>query len=234
LRLDRLRETKNDFSSIADSLRITVYDRLVSKLNADDREPNSVHEQLERRYLGSIFIPFTTIYYNAKIDGRLRLQTPLILTSYRISDQPAYVKLLIAFEPAVGPPRIEAPKFLRAMKPPQSLAADNQSPQQLARIACRLVSYIPFVTHTAIFPEFIDLWATADQVSPQSAFVLAVIPESTLILNPSDGNAYSVNDPLCPIISIGTAVCVGNLYANIQQHGHPSQMQFDFSVSFKK
>ncbi|VDN01750.1 unnamed protein product [Thelazia callipaeda] len=311
LKLDRVYNQNNDLKKITDSVHITVYDQVLSKLDQDDREPNSVHEQLEIRWLGSLSIPFSTIYYAGKIDGTLQLQTPLFLTSYRYNSQPTYLKLLIAFQPAISPlkvnlikyvnihrkameweqnatnrfpgrryisiiqsttgKRVLACRFLRPIKPPTSCVLDNNdsSPRKLAHTLCQLVSCIPFLEDAVNLPKFCDVWTTVDQFmqigygseehaillccwllhfhipsyvllgesllqGPRSTCVLAMIPEGAIILNASYGTSYNINDPLCPIISIGTVITIGNHYANIQQHEHPSQMQFDFTVRVEK
>ncbi|VDK60682.1 unnamed protein product [Anisakis simplex] len=79
----RMRELEKDFKSIVDSLELNIYDQIVSKLYSDDREPNSLHEQLEKHLIGSARIPFSALLCNSKIDGYLRIQKPLFLSSYK-------------------------------------------------------------------------------------------------------------------------------------------------------
>lgn len=69
-------------------------------------------------------------------------------------------------------------------------------------------------------------------IGPRAAFVLAFCSDGSLLLNPNDGNAYELNDPLCPLHSIGTVISETNMFANVQQHDHPGQMFFDFKVIY--
>ncbi|VDM29288.1 unnamed protein product [Toxocara canis] len=80
IKLSRTREMENDFKLIVDYLQLNIYDEVVTKL---DSEPNSVHEQLEKHLIGCVLIPFSTVYCNAKIDGCLRVRTPLFFSSYK-------------------------------------------------------------------------------------------------------------------------------------------------------
>ncbi|MFH4981933.1 hypothetical protein AB6A40_008642 [Gnathostoma spinigerum] len=62
----------------------------------------------------------------------------------------------------------------------------------------------------------------------KAAYVLAALSEGLLLLNPSDGNVYESRDVLCPLTSVGTAIGVANVYANMQSKQHPSQISFNF------
>ncbi|KJH45645.1 hypothetical protein DICVIV_08295 [Dictyocaulus viviparus] len=89
---------------------------LVNVLDKDDREVNTIHEQLVRRLIGWIDIPFSTIFSFGKIDGWLRLRRPNFHTEYSIPDSPSYIKVLIAFKPSIIPPRIIPPRLLDSLE----------------------------------------------------------------------------------------------------------------------
>ena len=72
-----------DLRTITDHLDLNLYDEHVKKLPHDDREPNSIHKQIERRWLGSVGIPFSTIYALGKVDGVVAVKAPIFSSEYR-------------------------------------------------------------------------------------------------------------------------------------------------------
>ncbi|KAK4315922.1 hypothetical protein Pmani_012883 [Petrolisthes manimaculis] len=69
--------------TVPDSLHLHLYDQTTSDLLTDDRlRTSTVHARVERRWLGSLHIPFSTIYANAKIEGTFALEEPAVLLGY--------------------------------------------------------------------------------------------------------------------------------------------------------
>ena len=58
----------DNLKSIGDALQLNLYDQVASALPKDDRQgEHTVHEQLERHWLGAINLPFATIYHSGKV-----------------------------------------------------------------------------------------------------------------------------------------------------------------------
>lgn len=74
---------QSELKSVMDRFEFNIYDQVVLPLEHDDREPNTIHEQYERRWLGSVEIPFSTVYSLGKIDGSLPVTPPYFYTGYK-------------------------------------------------------------------------------------------------------------------------------------------------------
>ncbi|KAE9556318.1 hypothetical protein FO519_000501 [Halicephalobus sp. NKZ332] len=302
-----------DLRTITDHLNLTLYDQHVRKLPHDDREPNSIHKQIERRWLGSAAIPFSTIYSLGKVDGVIAVKEPLFSSEYRLLKHHSFLKVMITLDPPIIPPavstyenflpseppsvlaecekfysrnkqlfpdrrlvalvnntfgnRVLSIRYIRPLMPPhhiQELLTNSGNPVAAIQLAAHMVSCIPFVADPIMFPGVCDLWATAEQLltigcgdgeehailllcwllqldlsavlllgtalpeGPKGAYILVELPQgSPLLVNATDGNVYSINDSMCPLISVGTAITADNVYANIQKNSHPSTMDFD-------
>uniref|UniRef100_A0A915A8R8 C2 domain-containing protein n=1 Tax=Parascaris univalens TaxID=6257 RepID=A0A915A8R8_PARUN len=208
MKINGIGDAENDLELISDSLQLIVYDQMVTKLQSDDREPNAVHEQLGKHFIGCVHIPFLAIYCNARIDAYLRLETPLFSTLYKNSGKPSYIKVVIAIDPAVIPLRIPstipaesneseqllrkcyqwknvcksqfperrfvslvsdangrqvlACRYIRGIKPPSCV--ESSSVERTLEVACRIVSYVPFIADPNAFADLPDVLTSADQV----------------------------------------------------------------------
>ncbi|CAJ0575280.1 unnamed protein product, partial [Mesorhabditis spiculigera] len=307
----RRENESSDLKNVMDTVEIAVYDQSVSTLPKDDRIPNAVHEQTTQRFIASVRIPFSTILSRGNIEGQLRLQLPLFLLGYRLTEKPCYIRVLVALNPPVAVPRLRPPRLNGSFEPatveaqcrqwetvcssgPErsgrryvSLVSDTHGRRVLAtrflrpaRLpprwhksnvkgsvaeALRAAALIPFASDPIMFPGISDVWTSLQQIlqlccgdeeehgvllccwllaldvearlvlgtalpeGDKAAFVYVKHPEITCLLNPTDGNMYSLDDGLCPLLSVGTVITPDNIYGNVQPNDHPSQITWDFT-----
>lgn len=99
-------------SHLNDYFEFRLYDRILTTLDYDNRETNTIHEQVENRFLGQAVIPFSTVYSLGKIDGVTSIQKPLFHTDYKfIMEKPSQLKILITSDPPLLPPQLHLNDF---------------------------------------------------------------------------------------------------------------------------
>ncbi|KAI5694892.1 hypothetical protein M8J75_007313 [Diaphorina citri] len=109
----------SDFSpgalqNITSCLHVHLFDEIVVDLIEDEAQrENNIHQRLERNWLGSLTIPFSTLYFNSKIEGTFKLYSPPFLLGYDRStscEEASYLRhstfltLILMVQPPLNPP----------------------------------------------------------------------------------------------------------------------------------
>ena len=85
--IDGTSYTPRNLASIGDPIKISLFDERVIQNKMERRYRQGVSYRNERRFLGGISIPFSTVYVNETVHGALPLQKPVLTLGYRARGQ---------------------------------------------------------------------------------------------------------------------------------------------------
>ncbi|XP_015783805.2 coiled-coil and C2 domain-containing protein 2A-like [Tetranychus urticae] len=223
-----LKAPNDDFSpsnliTINDWVYLNLFDEI--SINSNDTSGAIISQRLERRWLGSLKIPFSTLYFNSKIEGTFKLNTPPVLLGYEydsrffelnqhlsssdVSTTPnTYLTLFLTIDPTLQLPepltlkcdskesekilihgrkweslgRTEFPerairafaidleaqfvlitRYIRPIKPPESLLTNISLADEAMHRLARFVSLIPSIPDNFAVPGTEDIWIPCDQ-----------------------------------------------------------------------